>query len=185
MRTLKTEGIIINRRNYGEADRIITVFTKYHGKIHVRAAGIRRIPSRRSAHVELLNHSVLNLYMGRSFPILTEAQSIKNFSAIKDNLHKIGDAYHLCELVDGLCPENQENMKVFYMLKNILTLLSENLYKVDSSTINIREFEIELLTTLGYWNKADMITEKFDTQTYIESILERKLKSRNIFAKMR
>ena len=64
MRTHKTEGIIIKRRNYGEADRILTVFTKYNGKIQVKATGIRRIPSRRSAHVELLNYSVLNLYKG-------------------------------------------------------------------------------------------------------------------------
>jgi DNA repair protein RecO (recombination protein O) len=184
MRTYKTEGIIIKRKNYGEADRILTVFTKYYGKIQVRAAGIRRIQSRRSAHVELLNYSILGLYKGRSIPILTEAQAIENFSSIKSSLQKIGDAYHLCEIIDGLCPENQENTKVFYMLKNILTSLSENLYQANSTITDIREFEIDLLTTLGYWNKADMLTEEFNTHSFIENILERKLKSRDIFSKL-
>src|SRR6185503_12559780 len=100
MRNFKTEGIIIKRRNFKDADRILTVLTRDHGKISVRAAGIRRIPSRRSPHVELLNHCVLTLYQGHAFPVLTEAQTIEAFSPLKEDLHKIGLAYHLCELID-------------------------------------------------------------------------------------
>ena len=186
MRTHKTEGIIIKRRNYGEADRILTVFTKYNGKIQVKATGIRRIPSRRSAHVELLNYSVLNLYKGNNMPILTEAQVINNFSEIKDDFQKIGEAYHLCELIDGLCPENQENTKVFYLLKNIFKNLSDEIYENIQVSKIIREFELELLTTLGYLSldKAEMLIDNVNTQSFIENILERKLKSRNIFAKL-
>lgn len=178
MRTSKTEGIIIKRRNYGEADRLLTVLTKNNGKILVKATGIRRIASRRSPHVELLNHSILGLYKGKSYALLTEAQTIDNFSPIKNSLEKIGYAYHLCELIDGFCPENQENTKIFYLLKNILTNIS-----IDNP-VSIREFEIELLTTLGYWNRADMLTERFNIHNFMENILERKLKSYNIFAKL-
>lgn len=178
MRSFKTEGIIIKRRNYGEADRLLTVLTKNNGKIQVKATGIRRVPSRRSPHVELLNHSVLGLYRGRSYAILTEAEAIDNFSSIKNNLEKIGHAYHLCELIDGLCPENQENAKVFYLLKNILNNLSLDY------PISIHEFEIELLSILGYLDKDKNLTEKFNTLPFIENILERKLKSCHIFAKL-
>lgn len=190
MKTFKTEGIIIKRKNYGEADKILTVLTKYNGKIQVRAVGIRRIPSRRSAHVELLNQSMLNLYRGRSIPILTEAQTIEDFADLKNDLIKIGQAYHICELIDGLCPENQENSKVYYLLKNILINLAENPY-LDAYSATIREFEIKLLTTLGYlpagrqdWNKTNMLNEKFDTRDFIENILERRLKSLRLFAKL-
>lgn len=178
MRSFKTEGIIIKRRNYGEADRLLTVMTKNNGKIQVKATGIRRIPSRRSAHVELLNHSTLGLYRGRSYAVLTEAEAIDNFSSIKNNLEKIGHAYHLCELIDGLCPENQENTRVFFLLKNILNNLSLDY------PVSISEFEIELLSILGYLDKDEMFTERFDMQLFIENILERKLKSYPIFAKL-
>lgn len=124
MRSYKTEGIIIRRRNFRDADRILTVLTANHGKIAVRASGIRKIPSRRSPHVELLNHCVLSLYNGHAFPILTEAQTIDSFAGVKEDLHKIGLAYHLCELVDGLCPEGQENRAVFNLVKSTLTRLS-------------------------------------------------------------
>ncbi len=179
MRSFKTEGIIIKRRNYGEADRLLTVLTKNNGKIQVKASGIRRIPSRRSAHVELLNHSILGLYRGKGYAILTEAQAIDNFSTIKDNLEKMGLSYHLCELIDGLCAENQENTKVFYLLKNSLTMLA---MMKDSFVASVREFEIELLTTLGYLSHQP--ADRLDTREFIENILERRLKSYPIFARL-
>jgi DNA repair protein RecO (recombination protein O) len=179
MRSFKVEGIIIKRKNYGEADRLLTVLTKNNGKIQVKATGIRRIPSRRSAHVELLNHSVLSLYRGKTYAILTEAQAIDNFSPIKDSLEKMGLSYHLCELIDGLCAENQENTKVFYLLKDSLSTLCINNTSANSS---VREFEIELLTILGYL--PHRLADRFDTRDFIENILERKLKSYPIFARL-
>ena len=111
MKSFRTEGIVIKRRNFNEADRILTVMTRDYGKMQIKAAGVRRITSRRSAHVELLNHAVLHLYKGNTFSILTEAKVMDDFGPIKSDFGKIGIAYHLCELVDGLCPENQENRK--------------------------------------------------------------------------
>ena len=189
MRNFKTEGIIIRRRDYKDADRILTIMTRNHGKIAVQGSGIRRIPSRRSPHVELLNHCIVTLYQGRAFPILTEAQTIESFSEIKGDLDRVGLAYHLCELVDGLCPEDQENPGVFVLLKNTLTLLTR-LEQEDEPQMQtqkkkiIREFEIDLLTRLGYWDTADTITEHIDIDSFVENIMERKLKSKKIFSKL-
>jgi DNA repair protein RecO (recombination protein O) len=214
MRSFRTEGIIIKRRNFGEADRILTVLTRDYGKIQVKAAGVRKITSRRSAHIELLNHTVINLYRGHTFSILTEAKVIEDFAAIKAQFDKVGFAYHLCELIDGLCPENQENRKVFFLLQKTLQGLShENEFSVpsyayapseiDDYTIGtfgigvsnaprvlpkknglLEQFEISLLSELGYWNRQTAVSEHFDIHDMIEQILERKLKSRSIFAKL-
>jgi recombinational DNA repair protein (RecF pathway) len=228
MRNIRTEGIVIKRRNYGEADRILTVLTKDHGKIAIKASGVRKITSRRSSHIELLNHAVLNLYKANAFPVLTEAKMIEDFSPIKNDFEKVGLAYHLCELIDGLCPDNQENSRVFFLLRNFLTQLAQgddvleqtevesapssysylqaemddytlgtfgiglrdaqspaptyHVQKYLSSTL--QQFEMELLKELGYWDEKDDLTKNFDTHDMIENILERKLKSRKIFAKL-
>ncbi len=179
MRNFKTEGIIIKRRNFQDQDRILTIFTPFNGKISVRGTGVRKITSRRSGHIELLNHSMLTLYQGKSFPVLTEAATINNFSEIKKDLDTMGFAYHICELVDGLCPENQENVQVFSLLKDTLMSLEADLDK--RSIVN--EFEMKLLAMLGFWNKVDY-AQVFDTQSFIENILERRLKSRRIFTKI-
>src|ERR1700691_3974014 len=120
MRNFRTEGIVIKRRNFNEADRIVTVMTRDYGKLQIKATGVRKITSRRSAHIELLNHTVLHLYKGHTFSILTEAKVLDDFAPVKAHFDKVGFAYHLCELVDGLCPENQENRNVFFLLQRTL-----------------------------------------------------------------
>lgn len=178
MRTYKTEGIIIKRRNIGEADRLLTVFSKKNGKVHVKAVGVRKITSRRSPHTELLNLSRFTLYQGRGMPIVTEVETVIDFSPLKENLTKIGFAYHICELIDGLCPENQENNSVFTLLHNTLRRLAK---EGDIDAI-VHDFEIELLTLLGFWPKYRP-THSLDTLFFIENILERKLKSKKILQK--
>ncbi|MCL5435180.1 MAG: DNA repair protein RecO [Patescibacteria group bacterium] len=175
MRSYKTEGIVIRRRNFGEADRLLTVFSKKHGKIQIKAVGVRKINSRRSPHIELLNHSLFNLYKGAGMPILTEVENFENFSEIKENLTKVGFAYHICELIDGLCAENQENEEIFHLLQRTLSRLS---LETDIAVV-IHEFEIDLLTKLGFY-KPSSLSLNFDTSLFIEQILERKLKARQI-----
>lgn len=174
MRTYRVEGIILKRNNFGEADRILTVLSKELGKIAVKAPGVRRIPSRRSPHVELLNLSMLTLYKSsRSFmPLLTEAQTLEDFSSIKNNLNKIGYAYYICELINGLCADNQENRNVFFQLKSTLSALNQT-----SDVENlIRNFEKDLLRTLGFWKEARML-ETQNSKWVMEELLERKLKT--------
>lgn len=179
MRNFRTEGIIIKRRNFKDQDRILTVITRNHGKIYVKACGVRKITSRRAGHIEPLNHSILSLYQGKMFPILTEASTLNNFPEIKSDLDQVGAAYHLCELVDGLCPENQENSQVFDLLKQTL----ERLELRKQAKGIIHEFELRILGILGYGAKMDY-PHDFDSENFIENILERRLKSRQIFLKL-
>lgn len=167
MRTYKTEGIILKRTNFAEADRILTVFTKHYGKIKVLARGVRKITSRRGPNVELFNWVTLFLVKGRNFDIVTEAEVKDSFPALRKNLETIGLAYHICELIDNLCPERQENKEVFNLSTELLS---------DLNSRKVRQFEVNLLATLGFWPKGSQIPE-----TYIEDLIEKKLKARRFF----
>jgi DNA repair protein RecO (recombination protein O) len=179
MRSIKVEGIVIKRKNIGEADKILTVFTKEEGKIQVKAKGVRRITSRRSPHIELLNQASLSLYKGERLPILTEAEVINDFESLKKNLNRVWAAYHICELIDGLCAENEKHPNIFFLLKDTLYRLS---YEKQLKPV-IQEFEIELLKILGFWN-TERAQKTTNTQDYIEELLERRLKSKYIFSKL-
>ncbi len=178
MRSFRTEGIVIKRSNYSEADRIVTIFTKKNGKIKVKAAGVRKIASRRSPHIELLNYCIFGLYQAAGvarMPILTEVESKESFPLLKKDLKRIGYAYHVCELVDGLCAENQEHPEVFMLLGRTLRKLS----KEDNFSEIVHEFELELLRLLGFSSTA-----RTDTQEFIEEILERRLKTKQILPQL-
>lgn len=145
MRGIKVEGIILKRRNLGEADRILTVFTLQKGKTSVLAKGVRRITSRRSGNVELLNRSLMYLHQAKTFLILTEATTLDTFSKIKSYLTLSTYAYHILELVDKLTAENQENRILYEHLVEVLKRLEKN-----PRQILIRAFEAKILSNLGF-----------------------------------
>ncbi len=141
----KTEGVILKRRDLGEADRILTIFSLHRGKISVLAKGVRRITSRRSGNVELLNRVQMYLHPGKNFLILTEAQSLDTFQNLKEDLTLSTYAYHILELTDKLTAENQENKILYEHLINVLQRLSRN-----PRQILIRAYEAKILSYLGF-----------------------------------
>lgn len=145
MRGYKTEGVILKRKNFGEADRILTVFTKDKGKISVVAKGVRRITSRRAGNVELLNRVVMYLYQAKGMPVLTEAESLENFHKLKEDLTLSTVAFHIIELVDKLTAENQEDKILYQHLLEVLTRIEEK-----PRQILIRAFEAKILSNLGF-----------------------------------
>lgn len=145
MRGFKVEGIILKRRDLGEADRILIVFTLQKGKISVLAKGVRRITSRRAGNVELLNRVSLYLHQAKTFLILTEATSLDTYQNLKEDLTLSTYAFHIIELVDKLTAENQENRILYEHLVNVLQRLSRN-----PRQILVRAFEARILSNLGF-----------------------------------
>ncbi len=180
MRSFKTDGIVIKRKNIGESDKLITVLTKTFGKIRIKAIGVRKINSKRSPHVEPLNLTSLSFYKGKAAPILTEAYTRNSFPDIKNNLKKVGYAYYVCELVDVLCPDNQESERPFLLLYDILEKLSRG-FDVD---LVIKKFEIDLLSSLGYFDLTVVNNTTNDLSCVVEQIIEKKLKTKQILPRL-
>lgn len=173
MRAYRVEGIVIKRKNFGEADRILTVYTKNKGKISVMAKGVRKITSKRASHIELLTHSVMGIYEGK-ISVLTETESVYHYSDLKTDLKKAGYAFYMCELIDGLCAEYQESRGVFELLQNTLFKLET---AEDPKSLMV-SFEKDLLTLLGFWPENRAYLE--DSDRFIEDIMERKIKTKRI-----
>ena len=175
-RTYKTEGIILQRLNVGEADRILTVFTKAQGKIRCIAKGVRKPTSRKSASIELFNRTTLFIARGRNLDIVTQTEVVESFPKIRKKLKAIKAAYHVVELVELLTAENQENARVYEPLLSILRTINKQSH---ATRRQISGFEKELLRELGFG------TPKQDSQAaliqFIESIIEKRLTSIEIF----
>jgi len=177
--SFKTEGIILKRMNYGEADRILTIYTSHHGKIRAMAKGVRKLQSRKAGSLELFNHSVLFLIKGKNLDLITEAQAINLFKSWRKNLIKVGIAYYLCELVDKLTPDNQPHEAVFELLKETLKKIG-----LKENKILVREFEEKLLNELGFGVPEVLRQTQGSLKTYVESIIEKKLNSPKILKQL-
>jgi DNA repair protein RecO (recombination protein O) len=175
MASFKTEGIILKRINFGEADRILTIFSKHFGKIKVLAKGVRKLTSRKAGALELFNHSSLFLVKGRNFDIISEAEPLNLFKSWRKDLLRVGIAYYFCEVIDKLTPEGQPNKDVFELLKNSLSALGKNNLKN-----LVLSFQENLLETLGFGIPPGVARNTKQLHHYIESISERTITSPRI-----
>jgi DNA repair protein RecO (recombination protein O) len=145
-RLYRTEGIVLRRHDFGEADRLLTVFTPWLGKIRILAKGVRKPTSRKAGHVELFTYSKLLVAKGRSLDIVTQAETINPFLPVKGELGRTSCAYYVAELVDRFTAEGEENKRLFDLLLNALGWLGE----AEDTGLVLRYFELQLLDCAGY-----------------------------------
>ncbi|MFQ5342424.1 MAG: DNA repair protein RecO, partial [Anaerolineae bacterium] len=115
-RLYRTPAIVLKRQDFGEADRILTLFTPAHGKLRVIAKGVRKTTSRKSGHVELFTYSNLLIAKGRNLDIVTQAEMIRPFRGLRQELPRISYAYYIAELVEKFTKEDDENRPLFDLL---------------------------------------------------------------------
>lgn len=145
-RLYRTSGIVLERQDFGEADRILTLFTSEYGKLRVIAKGVRRLTSRKKGHVELFTYSDLLIARGRNLDLVTQADTIRSFREVREDLLRITYAYHMAELVNGFTEEQDENRPLFDLLLGMLGALAE----AADLRLVARFFELHLLDCVGY-----------------------------------
>lgn len=180
-RLYKAEGIVLKRKNIGEGDRIITVFTKEYGKLRAVAHGVRRITSRRAAHLEVFGRVSTLLHKGKSLDVISEVTVIEPYVLLRASLPRVSAAYYTCELVDRLLPEKQEHRDVYGLLAATLAQISSSL-EHDLSTVR-DGFARTLLEQLGYLARQEK-KEPVDLTALVEGIIERRLSSRRFLTKI-
>lgn len=178
MKNYKTEGVILKRTNFGEADKILTIYTRHFGKIKVLAKGVRKTTSRKGGHLELFNWTQLCLTKGRNLDLVTEAETVKSFQAWRKNLRKVALAYYFCELVERLTAENVKNQEIFNLLCG--SLLGLGRARLDDLEKASQNFAQSLLEETGFWPRGKS-ADNFNLEEYIESLIEKKLRAKNIF----
>jgi len=170
MHFIKDEGFIIRRRNFGDADRMVTIFSRQNGKISLVAKGVRKITSRRGAFLEPLNLINFHAVKSHSKHILTEVELVSSFPENRGNISNYQKIFLVCELIESLCGENEP---IATLYKRLLEFLYD-----DKRYSSFLQFKTDLLVTLGYWNPERRFVSDDESYRYIESIIERKLKSR-------
>ena len=137
---------MLRQRKLGEADKIVTLYTSHEGKLDAVAKGVRRTKSRLAGHLEPLTLGAYLLAEGRELDIVTQAETVDAFPALRDDLERLSRGLYCAELVERLTPERSEGNPIF-------RLLAETLGYLDSAPeyeLVVRRFELRLLGELGY-----------------------------------
>jgi len=176
-KTFSDEGIVLARRNYSEADRILSVLSKNHGRLSLIAKGVRKPSSKKRGHIEVFSKIRFQAVRGRGLDLITEAESLDNFSEVRHNLKKVALAYYFMEVVGRTTHENEKHIELYSLVCKYLELL-----KTEVKLRNLRnKFVIEILTTQGFWPKGKIL---LNPDAKLEEVTERKINSFRVGKKL-
>ncbi|MEK7439747.1 MAG: DNA repair protein RecO [Chloroflexota bacterium] len=145
-RTFRTEAIVLRRKDFGEADRILTLFTPELGKIRALAKGIRKPASRKAGHLELYTRSKLLVAKGRDMDIVTQAETVEPYRPLREDLLRSSYGSYCVDLIDKFTPDDYENLPLYDLLARALDWLCES----TDLQLTTRYYELQLLGMSGY-----------------------------------
>jgi DNA repair protein RecO (recombination protein O) len=147
MPTYRDEGIVVRKKNFSEADKILTLYTKGGGKTTAIAKGARKITSRKVSSSELFVHGVYYFAKGRNMDIVTEAETLNAFSPLREDLQKASLAFYLAEILDSFTAGGQANYPLYRLFLETMSILSRAKKK---HNLWVRVFEMKTLHHLGF-----------------------------------
>ncbi|HSV86576.1 MAG TPA: DNA repair protein RecO [Levilinea sp.] len=145
-RTLHVEAVVLRHSDWGEADRLLVLYTRQAGKLRAIAKGARRLHSRKAGHLEPFTRVSLLLARGRDLWIVTQAQTIEAYLPLREDLLLTGYAAYVVELLDRFTYEEGENPALYHLLHTTL----ERINTAADVYLAVRYYELRLLDLLGF-----------------------------------
>ena len=147
MNTIQSRAIVLNRTDFGEADRIITFLTFDHGKITLMARGVRRIKSKLAGGIELFSTSEISYISGKGqIGTLISARLIKYYGTIVQNIDRVQLGYELIKIIHRATEDEPES--------EYFEVLTEAFASLDNATISTELiriwFQSQLLLLSGH-----------------------------------
>jgi len=125
-RNYKTEAVVLRSFRFGEADRVLHLYTLAHGRVGAVAKGVRKTKSRFGGRLEPLSHVELLLHEGRGeLQTVTGAELIQSHHAAREDPYRLGIALVGAEAMLRLYTEQESNPRAFRALTRFLELLDE------------------------------------------------------------
>ena len=146
-RSIRVHAVVLRHADWGEADRLVTLYSREQGKLRALAKGARKITSRKAGHLEPFTQVKLQLARGRDLYIVTQADTIEAYLPLRENLILTGNASYVVELLDRFVYEDEgPNPTLFRLLADTLKRLADH----DDTWLAVRYYEMRLLDFLGF-----------------------------------
>jgi DNA repair protein RecO (recombination protein O) len=146
-RSIRAQAVVLRHADWGEADRLITLYSRDQGKLRAIVKGARKPTSRKAGHLEPFTQVKLQLARGRDLFIVSQADTMEAYLPLREDLELTGYASYVVELLDRFIYEEEAaNPTLFRLLIDTLKRLAS---RVDSWLV-VRYYEMRLLDFLGF-----------------------------------
>lgn len=152
MAVYRSKGIVLRSIRYGEADRILDLYTQDLGLVSVIAKGIRRTKSRFGGRLEPLSCVDFLAYEGRTLDTITQVEVLRSFRGVRENLARFEAAVGIIRMLRALSGGDEADRRVFNLLYNALDALENR--KEDTKSVEAA-FGLKLSILAGYTPRLD------------------------------
>ncbi|MBB6675303.1 DNA repair protein RecO [Cohnella nanjingensis] len=142
----RMEGIVIRSTDYGEGNKIITIFTPSHGKQGIVVRGARKPKSRYASLAQLFTLGDFSFYKTGQLGTLNSGEIVESFRGLREGLDAAAYAAYMVELCDRAVQDEDAGGYLYYQLKAAMTAIAEG----KDPQILARIFEMKIVRAAGY-----------------------------------
>ncbi|MCS7463458.1 DNA repair protein RecO [Paenibacillus doosanensis] len=147
----RVQGIVIRSMDYGEGNKIVTLFTRELGKAAVIIRGAKKVKSRYASVAQLFTCGDYLYFKSGQLGTLNHAEIVESHHRIREDLHKAAYASYMAELTDRMLPDQEANAFLFEQLKAGLQGIDED---KDMQIISFM-YEMKIWMQAGYQPELD------------------------------
>lgn len=151
----KYSGIILDKKDVGETDRIYTIFTLEAGKLKILGKGVKKSTAKLAGQIEPVTLAEIFIAKGRGMGKITGAVAIENFAKIKKNYEVLQKVYYVFRFMEKLIGEEQKDAEIFHLLSDFLREMEKHTGENDKSDILALGFLFKLFSVSGYRLEAE------------------------------
>ena len=142
----RAEGIVIRTTDYGESDKIVTLFTRPYGKTSVMARGAKKVKSRHAAAAQLFTYGEFIYFKSGQMGTLNHGEISHAYRPLREHLQKAAYGAYLLELTDRMTDDGEPDAGLFDQLKGSLDALEAG----KDMEIVAHIYEMKMLASSGY-----------------------------------
>lgn len=165
-----TYGFVLNSKNRGEANKIITLYTRELGLVRANAQGIRLLKSKSRFALQDFSYAKVDLVRGKEFWRITSSSCISSFPYIRMDDKSISLIFQISKLLERLCAGEEANQKIFDSLIQTFYLLdSEDLDEKSREAMELY-LVFRIVYELGYVGESESISKYLGEEFKYEKI---------------
>jgi DNA repair protein RecO (recombination protein O) len=150
----RDEGVVLRTQKLGEADRIVTLLTRRHGRVRAVAKGVRRTSSKFGSRLEPFTHVDCQFYAGRELDIVTQAETVNAYGGhIVDDYPSYTAATAILETAERLTSEEREpSLRLYLLVVGAIRSIAE---RAHAPSLVLDAFVLRALAVMGWETSLD------------------------------
>ena len=146
-RSFRAAAVVLRHADWGEADRLLTLYTREQGMVRALAKGARKVTSRKAGHLQPFTQITVQLAKGRDLLIVTQVETVNAFLPLHDDLTKTSYAAYVVELLLRFSYEDEgANPSLYRLLVETLSRIE----KEADAWLSVRYYEMRFLDAVGF-----------------------------------